>query len=72
MRKRRERPLIVLFNILLSMLDDLWSLRDDNTIFRVQSSNPGSVVVVPSIVVFDDHLFDLLLSVLIDLLLGWC
>src|SRR6516225_9166047 len=71
MRQGSECSLIVLFNILLPVFDDLWSLRDQNSIFRVKSSYPGCVVVVPSIVIRGDDLIDLLFGVLIDTL-GRC
>ena len=50
MRQRIECRLIVFLNILLSVLDDLWSLRNQNSVFRVDSSYPGCVMAVPSIV----------------------
>ena len=71
MRKRGECPLIVFLNILLSVLDDLRSLRHHDAIFRIQSSNPGSAMIVPSVVVRGDDLFNLLFGVLIDTL-GRC
>jgi hypothetical protein len=72
MRKCGERLLIVRLDFLLSVLDDLWSLRNQNSVFRVESSNPGSAMIAPSVVVRGNDLFDLLFGVLIDLLLGWC
>ena len=51
MRQRSECHLIVFLNILLSVLNDLWSLRNQNSIFRVKSSYPGCVMAVPSIVI---------------------
>jgi len=70
MRQRSECPLIVFLNILLSVLDDLWSLRDQNSVFSVKSSYPRCVMVVPSIMIRGDDLIDLLFAVLIDTLGG--
>jgi hypothetical protein len=58
MRESGKRLLIVLLNFLLSVLDDLWSLGNQNSVFRVKSSNPGSTMVVPGVVVRGDDLFD--------------
>jgi hypothetical protein len=71
MRQRSERLLHILLYFLLSVLDDLRGLTDQNTIFRVKTSNPGCVVAVPSVVIRGYNLFDLLFAGLIDSL-GRC
>ena len=71
MRNRSERLLKILRDVLLPVLDDLWSLGDQNAVFCVKTSNPRRVVIVPSIMVLGDDLFNLFPGILIDLVLRW-